>query len=178
MLFPAVPGVRAVTVTTPPFDVAATPVATVCSVVFALMAAAILAANCVGLIAAAPDQYAKVVPEVVPSAPPLKLPPDQLKLDSVFPSAMLFPLEPAVLAVTVTVELLAVAVTPAAAGQSFTAAARLVASVVVVMLVAKVPEVELVQVFVPAEPPVTAPPNRGCQGSRLSPRGKVRESDW
>jgi hypothetical protein len=121
------------------------------------MAVAIFAANCVGLIAAAPDQYAKVVPEVVPSEPPLKSPPDQLKFDSVFASAMLFPLDPAVLAVTVTSAPLEVALTPAAAGQAAIAVARLVASVVGILLVAKVPEVELVQVFVPAEPPVTAP---------------------
>src|ERR1039457_6223640 len=97
---------------------------TVFSMLLALMAVAILAANCVVLAAAAPDQYAKVVPEVVPSVPPLRSAPDQVKFDSVFPSAMLLPLNPAALAVTVTTAPDEVAVTPAAAGQRAIAAAR------------------------------------------------------
>jgi hypothetical protein len=121
------------------------------------MADAMLAATCVGLAAAAPDQYAKVVPEVVPSEPPLRFAPDQLKFDSVFASAMLFPLDPGALAVTVTAAPLEVAVTPAAAGQALIAAAMFAASVVQLLLEAKVPEVELVHVFVPAVPATTVP---------------------
>jgi hypothetical protein len=121
------------------------------------MAAAILAANCVVLTAEAPDQYANVVAEVVPSEPPLRSAPDQLKFDRVFASAMLFPLDPAVLAVTVTTAPFEVAETPAAAGQALIAAARFDANVVVLLLAAKVPEVELVQLFVPVVPATALP---------------------
>jgi hypothetical protein len=121
------------------------------------MAVAILAANCEVLTAAAPDQYANVVPEVVPSLPPLRSAPDQVKFDIEFPSAMLSPLDPATLAVTATTAPAEVAVTPAAAGQAAIDAARFDARVVVLLLVAKVPVVELVQVFVPEDPTVTVP---------------------
>ena len=90
--------------------------------------------------------------------PPLRSAPDQVKFDIVFPSAMLFPLDPGeCVAVTVTTAPTEVAVTPAAAGQAAIAAARFDASVVVLLLVAKVPVVELGQVFVPADPAVTVP---------------------
>lgn len=49
------------------------------------------------------------------------------------------------------------ALTPAPAGQAVIAAARLLASVLLLALVAKVPDVELPQVLLPAEPPVTVP---------------------
>jgi hypothetical protein len=101
--------------------------------------------------------YAKLVPEVMPFEPPLRFVPDQVKFDSVFPSAMLLPPVPAALAVTVTVAPLAVALTPTAAGQAAIAAARFDASVVVLLLAAKVPEVELVQLFVPIAPATTLP---------------------
>jgi hypothetical protein len=106
------------------------------------------------LTAAAPDQYAKVVGEVVPSEPPLSVAPDQLKLESVFASAMLFPLDPAELAVMVTSEPFDVAETPAAL-QAEIAAARFDADVVVLLLAAKVPELGLVQLLVPAAPATT-----------------------
>ena len=89
--------------------------------------------------------------------PPLRSAPDQKKFDSVFPSAMLSPLDPAALAGTVTTAPAEVAVTPAAGGQAAIAAARFDASVVVLLLVANVPEVEVVQVFDPADPPLTLP---------------------
>jgi hypothetical protein len=113
MLFPLVPVARAVTVTTPPLEMAVTPVLA-CSVVLSLTAVAILAANCVGLTAAFTDQYAKAEPEVVPSKPPLRPEPDQVKFDNPSASAILFPPVPAVAAVTVTVPVLEVAVTPTA----------------------------------------------------------------
>jgi len=83
--------------------------------------------------------------------------PAQVKFDIVFPSAMLFPLDPAVRAVKMTPPRVEVAVTPAVAGHLLIAAAMFVASVATLLLVAKVPEVELGQVFVPADPAVTAP---------------------
>ena len=89
--------------------------------------------------------------------PPVKSAPDQVKFDSVFPSAMLFPLDPAVRAVKMTPPRVEDAVIPAAAGQALIAAARFVASVATLLLAAKVPEVELEQVFVPADPAVTVP---------------------
>src|ERR1700677_1415002 len=113
MLFPLVPVARAVTVTTPPLEMAVTPVLA-CSVVLSLTAVAILVANCVGLTAAFTDQYAKVEPEVVPSKPPLRSEPDQVKFDNPSASAILFPPVPGVAAVTVTLPVLEVAVTPTA----------------------------------------------------------------
>jgi hypothetical protein len=71
---------------------------------------------------------------------------------------MLLPLDPALMAVTVTMPLPPeAAVTPVAALQSLIAAMRFAASVVVILLVAvaKVPEVELGQLFVPSDPPLT-----------------------
>jgi hypothetical protein len=64
---------------------------------------------------------------------------------------------PGVVSVTVTVFVAETALRPAPAGQAFNAAARLVARVLLLALVAKVPDVELPQVLVPAEPPLTAP---------------------
>ena len=80
-----------------------------------------------------------------------------MKLGIVFASAMVFPVVPAVRAVTMTVPRVEVAVTPAAAGQAAIAAARFVASVAMLLLPAKVPEVEVVQVLEPAVPAVTVP---------------------
>ena len=56
-----------------------------------------------------------------------------------------------------TVPVLDVALKPAPAGHALMAAATFEASVVVLELVAKVPVVAVVQVFVPALPPVTDP---------------------
>jgi len=81
----------------------------------------------------------------------------QVKFDSVLPSAMLFPLDPAVRAVKMTTGPVEVAVTPTAAGQALIAAAKFVASVTVLLLVAKVPVVELGQVLDPAVPGVRVP---------------------
>jgi hypothetical protein len=83
--------------------------------------------------------------------------PAQVKFDVVFPSAMLFPLDPAESAVKMTPPRVEDAVTPAAAVQALMAAARFEASVATLLLVAKVPEVEPVQVFDPADPAVTVP---------------------
>ena len=70
---------------------------------------------------------------------------------------MLFPLDPAALAVKLTTGPDATAVTPLAAEQALIAAARFVASVAMLLLAAKVPEVEPVQVLLPAVPAVTVP---------------------
>jgi hypothetical protein len=123
----------------------------------ALMAAAMLAASCVVLTAAAPDQYAKVVAEVAPSEPPLRPVPVQLTFESVLASVMLFPFDPAFLAVTVTTAPLEVAETPAAAGQALIAAARFDARVEGLLLGANVPETEFGQLFDPAVPGTMLP---------------------
>jgi hypothetical protein len=68
MLFPLVPPALAVTVITVPLEVAVTPVAPLL-----LIAVVILAANWAALTAAAPDQYAKFNPEVVPFVPKVLL---------------------------------------------------------------------------------------------------------
>ena len=91
---------------------------------------------------------------------------------------MLFPLDPAVSAVKMTTAPVEVAVTPAAAGQAAIAAARFDASVAVLLLVAKVPEVELVQVFVPADPAVTVPHEKRPVLFDARPPGKVRQPRW
>lgn len=98
---------RAVTVTVPMPEVAETPVATVCSVVLALIAVARLLATCVVVAAAAPDQYANVggfdVPEVTPSAPPLRSAPGHKRSEKLVSEvAMVFPVDPCVRAVSVT----------------------------------------------------------------------------
>ena len=77
--FAVVPGERAVTVITAPVDVAETPVNVFCNVVLALMAAAIFAANCVGVAAAFTDHQGKFVAEAVPSEPPVRVPLPQAK---------------------------------------------------------------------------------------------------
>jgi len=154
MLFPADPAVLAVTVTTAPLEVAVT------AATFVLIADARLAASVV--ISA---DVAKLVPLVLPSAPPVSNVPAQPKPARVFPSPMLLPAVPFVLAVTVVVLPLAVAVTPAATGQAMIASLRFVASVPVVLLMAKVPVVALVQVFVPLLPVAGVPQEKWPKAS-------------
>jgi hypothetical protein len=122
-----------------------------------LIAVAIFVASCAVLINEAPDQYANVVPEVVPSLPPVKVELIQLKFGIVLPSAMASALDPVVAAVRITTEPVELAAIPVPAGQACSAVFRFDASVTVLLLVANVPEVKLGHVFVPADPAVTAP---------------------
>src|SRR5439155_5542254 len=104
MLFPVDPAVLAVTVTTAPLDVAVTADET-----FRLMASFRLLASVVES-----ADVAKLVPVLVPSVPPLSAvaPLAQEKPVNVFPSPMLLPAVPFVLAVTVVVAVLELAMTP------------------------------------------------------------------
>src|SRR5437870_4777179 len=91
------------------------------------MAAATLFASVPALAGALTDQYGKLAPEVEPSEPPLSGELVHEKPVSEFPSVMLLPPVPGVLAVTVTVPLvppLAIADTPEIVGQALIATAK------------------------------------------------------
>jgi len=154
MLLPSVPAVEAVTVTKFALEVAPTPTVPP----LRWMAAARFVATRLGLTALEPDQNEKFAPVLLPSEPPVRVVPPQLKPLSVLVLAML-PELPASLAVTVTVLLVALAVTGTPAGQALMAVARFEASVFVLLLMAKVPAVVLPQVFVPSVPTVTPAPH-------------------
>ena len=148
MLFPVDPAVLAVTVTAAPLDVAVTPETFRLIASFRFVASVVVSAD-----------VAKFVRVFVPSVPPLRAValPAQEKPLNVFPSPMLVPAVPFVLAVTVVVAVLEVAMTPNDEVQALIAAARFVAKVVVELLVANVAVARLGQVFDPSAPALTVP---------------------
>ena len=165
MLFPPVPSVTAVTVTTLLLDDAVTPIAAK-EVWQRLIVDARFEATVVVLELVAKVAVARVGHPFEPSVPRVGAAHVKMLVLFVAPTEMVLPALPSVVDLTVTVLPLALAVTPTAAGHRAIAAARFEASVVVLLLVAKVPVVELGQLFVPAELPVTLPHEKPV---RLSP---------
>src|SRR5438552_12394263 len=130
MLLPATPPVLAVTVTTAPLDVAVTDEAAALRLMASFRFVAMVVVSA---------EVAKLEPVLVPSAPLVSVLAAHEKPVKVFPSEMLLPAAPLILAVTVVVLLLELAVTPAATGQALIAVARLDACVEWAVLVAQVP---------------------------------------
>jgi len=147
------PFVVSVTVTLAPLANAVVPTAAL-AVLHALIAAArfvarfVVLASVTNVPAVQPVQVAEpLVPAVGPPHEKVASPPATENVVKV----------PGVVSLAVTVPVLDVALKPAPAGHALMAAATFEASVVVLELVAKVPVVAVVQVFVPALPPVTDP---------------------